>query len=230
MALLPLIDRGAGPYRWDAVPQTDPNVWRLRVDLGSSISVGSVTTEATYNAIPPTVADGSTVSLQVDQNGNLKVVQTTLTHVTTTPVFYQVAAGPVLPGFLERAWDKTSNPPTEIVSFRKVLDLSFVAVPGAVIQPPNQEVTGSFTDFSQAVGTASLIVVPANHLRKHLIIQNQGAADIFFNWGAPATTTGDSLRLNANGYYESSGNVLSTQAVHMIAASGSQQVVIKELA
>lgn len=74
--------------------------------------------------------------------------------------------------------------------------------------------------------TASRLVVPYNRNRVYLMMQNLGVSDVFIGFGREATVN-DSFRIVGDGgFYEP---ILgTTSSIHMIAAAGTQNVIIVE--
>lgn len=89
---------------------------------------------------------------------------------------------------------------------------------------------GTFTDksLSIAAGGVSETLAAANASRSSLIIQNPTSEieSIFINFGAAATSTGNSIELTPGGIFTAA----TVQAVNVLAATTGHKVVAKELA
>lgn len=84
------------------------------------------------------------------------------------------------------------------------------------------------TDRSITATTTNQVAAPANTSRRRLTVKNTDASiSVFVNLGAAATTGLGSIEVAAKGYLEMN-NV--TQALNIIAASGTPSVTIWEFA
>ena len=74
--------------------------------------------------------------------------------------------------------------------------------------------------------TVSQLVVPYNRARVYLMMQNLGASSVFVAFGREATLADSFQMVGGGGFYEP---ILgTTSSVHMIAAAGTQNVIIVE--
>ena len=91
---------------------------------------------------------------------------------------------------------------------------------------------GTFTDDSGTitVGGTSQQVMAANASRKGLMIQNPSTAteSLFVNFGAAATTTGNSVELLPGGTFWEDAGMVSTETVNVVAATGGHAFMAKE--
>lgn len=87
---------------------------------------------------------------------------------------------------------------------------------------------GTLTDRSGAGAVTSAQVAAANSSRKYFFIQNlDSGIVIYVNFGAAATST-NSIKLTAGAAFVMEGNFVSTQAINVIAASGTPAYCAKE--
>jgi hypothetical protein len=85
-------------------------------------------------------------------------------------------------------------------------------------------------DRSGVTTNASTQLVAANAARKRITIEALSAntESAFINFGAPATTGGDSFEIMPGGYFDSLTGPVSPQQINMISASGGAKLVAKE--
>lgn len=80
---------------------------------------------------------------------------------------------------------------------------------------------GSLTDASGNATASSAQVVAADANRNYFMIQNlDGATAIYVNFGAVATAGSGSFKIVAGGSLTFEGNFICSQAINVIAASG----------
>lgn len=89
---------------------------------------------------------------------------------------------------------------------------------------------GSLTDRSgtTAVANTSQQIMAANPNRKYLIIENVSSGDLWFNFGVAANQTQPSLKLLFNGSFVMESNFISTESVHVVAATAGKAYTAKE--
>ena len=93
-----------------------------------------------------------------------------------------------------------------------------------VITSGKQPQSGAFTNVNATVTNASAQLLAANANRQYLLIQNNGAGDIYVNFGAAATLA-NGIKIAAGGAFELPGTV-STQQVFAIGSVASNTAVI----
>lgn len=88
----------------------------------------------------------------------------------------------------------------------------------------------SGTDRSTTASTTAKVLMPANPDRIGFILKNDSTIDVWFNIGGTAAATAGSgnFRLPANGGYFESGMVTPSEAVSIIAVSGSPAITARE--
>lgn len=103
-----------------------------------------------------------------------------------------------------------------------------IAVSNGAMAVSMPAVTG--TDRSIVAGVAAQVLMPANTARMGLYIRNDTASDIWFNIGAVAVAAagGGNMKLAANGGYYESGSFTPTEAISIIAASGTPAITARE--
>lgn len=95
----------------------------------------------------------------------------------------------------------------------------------AVGRPPMAGVDRSIT-----TSTAAQTLMPANTSRMGFYLKNDTAIDVWFNIGGTATIVpgAGNLRLPGNGGYFESGMVTPSEAISIIAASGTPAITARE--
>lgn len=90
---------------------------------------------------------------------------------------------------------------------------------------------GTYTDRSGTATTTSAPLMAANASRKRFMIQNPAEAttNIYFNFTAAATAGTGSIELVPGASYDSSNGPVSTEAINIIAKTGSQGFTAKEM-
>lgn len=74
--------------------------------------------------------------------------------------------------------------------------------------------------------TVSQLVVPYNRARVYIMMQNLGVSNVFIGFGREATVNDSFQIVGGGGFYEP---ILgTTSSIHMIAAAGTQNVIIVE--
>lgn len=77
-------------------------------------------------------------------------------------------------------------------------------------------------------GTASILVVPKNYDRKHLIISLLTTSDVWMNFGIPAVKDSPSIKLQGNMFYIFQFRV-STEDIWMLKdGNGTTNITVKE--
>ncbi len=87
---------------------------------------------------------------------------------------------------------------------------------------------GSSTPSSAAPTAADSIVLPANIARRHAVLSNTGAVDIYLALGAPAVSGKGILLKAGSGAYQIAALNLFRGDIHAIAASGTGALSILE--
>lgn len=87
---------------------------------------------------------------------------------------------------------------------------------------------GSLTDRSSTATTASSQVAAANANRKYFYIQNVSGGIVWINFGTAAVAAPPSIRIANGEEWRMEGSFISTQAINIIAASGSRDYTAKE--
>lgn len=108
------------------------------------------------------------------------------------------------------------------------VDIDFIAGSIASVQAQVAPTQITPTQTQATVGVASANLVAASGTRKYLLVQNNGATDIFLNLsGAAATLTNGIKVAAAGGSYESSGSIV-TGAITAISSASNSTVIVVE--
>jgi hypothetical protein len=91
-------------------------------------------------------------------------------------------------------------------------------------------VHGAPTDASGSIaaGGTSQQIFAGNTTRSWLIIQNISSAVLYINFGAAAVVDSNSIKLNANAFYESPAQFCPSGIVTIIGATTGQKFVAKQ--
>lgn len=86
------------------------------------------------------------------------------------------------------------------------------------------------TDRSTTAGTTAKAIMAANDARQGFYLKNDTTIDVWFNIGgtAAATPGGGNMRLAANGGYFETGAFAPTEAISIIAVSGTPAITARE--
>lgn len=86
------------------------------------------------------------------------------------------------------------------------------------------------TDRSTAAGTTAKVLMAANADRIGFYLKNDTTIDVWFNIGGTAAATAGSgnMRLPANGGYYETGAFAPTEAISIIAVSGTAAITARE--
>lgn len=87
---------------------------------------------------------------------------------------------------------------------------------------------GTLTDRSGIATTSSAQIAPANANRKYFFIQNNSTGTIWFNFGISAVTNQPSIKLEPNETKVFEGFFISTESIHIIAATSTRTFTAKE--
>lgn len=113
------------------------------------------------------------------------------------------------------------GPPARLGDMWDQLEAEAEAAPGAVA-----DLRQVLNNFLFKATPLSELVIPYNAARIYLFMQNLGTADVFVGFGRVATLLDGMRMAAAGGFFEP---ILGTvSSVHMIAATGTQNVVIIE--
>jgi len=138
----------------------------------------------------------------------------------STPTYY----GDVL----VRAFDDATN------SLKTKVDATISGTQEVVISQADDSIQAcgyrsTLTDRSGTASGSSAQVAAANSARKYFIIQNlDSSINIFVNFGATATTGAGSFLIEPKGSMVFEGGFMTTQAINVIAASGTPAYTAKE--
>lgn len=109
---------------------------------------------------------------------------------------------------------------------QRALDVG-IDVAGVQVDP-RQASPGTLTNRSGTATTTASTLMAANTARKYIFIQNTSGGTIWFNFTATAVTTPPSIRLQNGEQFVMEGTFISTEAISVIAASGSRDYTAKE--
>lgn len=86
------------------------------------------------------------------------------------------------------------------------------------------------TDRSTTASTTAKVILAANDARQGFYLKNDTTIDVWFNIGgtAAATAGGGNMRLPANGGYYETGAFAPTEAISIIAVSGTPAITARE--
>jgi hypothetical protein len=89
---------------------------------------------------------------------------------------------------------------------------------------------GTLTDYSGSASTVDATIMASNSSRKYLLIQNlSGSINMWINFGSAAVpNTAGSIQLGTKETLIWEGNFIPTEAVHLIASSGTPTYTAKE--
>lgn len=108
------------------------------------------------------------------------------------------------------------------------VDIDFIAGSIASIQAQVSPTALTPTQTTKTVGTSSANLVAASGTRKYLLIQNNGATDIYLNFSGASATIADGVKVGAaGGFYESAGSIV-TNAITAISSASNAAVIVVE--
>lgn len=88
---------------------------------------------------------------------------------------------------------------------------------------------GSLTDRSGSASTSSSQVMASNSSRKYLLFHNlSGSINMWINFGSVATNGAGSIQVGPKDIFIMDGMFISTQALNVIAGSGTPSYTAKE--
>lgn len=137
--------------------------------------------------------------------------------------------GPLIQGAVTTAAPAYTSGQTDPLSLTTA---GAVRVDNSAVNQPIRPSTGTVTDRSGTIATGgtSQQLAATNGNRQYLLVQNPCSAteDLFVNFTAAATTTGNSVELTPCGTLSMESSFVSTEQVNVIAATTGHVFVSKE--